>query len=88
MVLRQFDGVRFRVFDKSNTAGITANRFAVMVQGKEGSLVLYRKRRNHAIIAMSLHTFGDVEGSVGLHGYDKREHRTSRLLDIPASGIS
>jgi ligand-binding sensor domain-containing protein len=34
----QFDGVRFRVFDKSNTPGITANRFAVMVQGKDGDL--------------------------------------------------
>jgi signal transduction histidine kinase/ligand-binding sensor domain-containing protein len=60
----RFDGVRFKVFDKSNTPGITANRFAVMVSGKDGDLWFYtesgaitRYHRNE------FHTLGDVEGA-------------------------
>jgi signal transduction histidine kinase/streptogramin lyase len=37
----RFDGVRFVVFDKSNSPGITTNRFAAMVQGAHGDLWLY-----------------------------------------------
>jgi signal transduction histidine kinase/ligand-binding sensor domain-containing protein len=39
--LARFDGLRFVVFDKSNTPGITANRFAAMVKGEQGDLWLY-----------------------------------------------
>jgi signal transduction histidine kinase/ligand-binding sensor domain-containing protein len=37
----RFDGMRFAVFDKSNSPGITANRFATMVEGERGDLWLY-----------------------------------------------
>src|ERR1700753_2429140 len=37
----RFDGMRFTTFDRSNSPGITANRFAAMVAGKNGDLWLY-----------------------------------------------
>jgi signal transduction histidine kinase len=37
----RFDGMRFTVFDKSNTPGITGNRFAAMVRGAGADLWLY-----------------------------------------------
>jgi signal transduction histidine kinase/ligand-binding sensor domain-containing protein len=37
----RFDGVRFTVFNRSNTPGIVTNRFAVMVTGKPGDLWFY-----------------------------------------------
>lgn len=36
----RFDGVRFTVFNKSNTPGITSNRFNAMVDGRDGDLWL------------------------------------------------
>ncbi|MGD0445754.1 MAG: two-component regulator propeller domain-containing protein [Edaphobacter sp.] len=62
--IARFDGVRFKVFDKSNTPGIAVNRFAAMVHGDGADLWLYtesgaitRYHRNE------FHTFGDAEGS-------------------------
>lgn len=37
----RFDGVRFKVFNTSNTPGIDINRFSMMVKGKPGDLWLY-----------------------------------------------
>ncbi len=37
----RFDGVRFTIFNKSNTPGITVNRFAAMVEGAPGDLWFY-----------------------------------------------
>jgi signal transduction histidine kinase/ligand-binding sensor domain-containing protein len=59
----RFDGVRFTVFDKSNTPGIAGNRFAAMVHGVEGDLWLYTENgnitryHNH-----EFHTLGASEG--------------------------
>ena len=59
----RFDGVRFTVFDKSNTPGIAANRFAAMVHGVGGDLWLYTENgnitryHNH-----EFHTLGSSEG--------------------------
>ncbi len=36
----RFDGVRFTVFNKSNTPGIASNRFNAMVDGRDGDLWL------------------------------------------------
>ena len=36
----RFDGVRFTTFDKSNTPGITTNRFAAIAEGANGDLWL------------------------------------------------
>jgi signal transduction histidine kinase/ligand-binding sensor domain-containing protein len=36
----KFDGVRFRVFDKSNTPAFTSSRFTAMVPGSDGDLWL------------------------------------------------
>jgi signal transduction histidine kinase/ligand-binding sensor domain-containing protein len=36
----RFDGVRFTIFDKSNTPGITTNRFAAFALGADGDLWL------------------------------------------------
>jgi signal transduction histidine kinase/ligand-binding sensor domain-containing protein len=36
----RFDGVRFVIFDKSNSRGITGNRFAAIVKGEGGDLWL------------------------------------------------
>ena len=60
----RFDGVRFTVFDKSNTPGIVTNRFAAMVHGVEGDLWLYTENgnitryHNH-----EFHTLGVSEGT-------------------------
>ena len=36
--IARFDGIRFTVFNKSNTPGITSNRFVAMAQGNGGDL--------------------------------------------------
>ena len=36
--LVRFDGVRFTVFDKSNTKGLTTNRFTSLYEDKDGAL--------------------------------------------------
>lgn len=36
--LVRFDGVRFTVFDKSNTKGLTTNRFTALYEDKDGTL--------------------------------------------------
>jgi ligand-binding sensor domain-containing protein len=36
--LVRFDGVRFTVFDKSNTRGLTTNRFTALYEDKDGTL--------------------------------------------------
>ena len=59
----RFDGMRFTVFDKSNTPGITANRFAAMVRGSNGDLWLYTE--NGAITRYHNNEFrplGETEG--------------------------
>jgi len=42
----RFDGIRFTVFNKSNTAGITSNRFTSMVGGQGGDLWLASEDNN------------------------------------------
>ena len=44
--LARFDGLRFRVFDKSNSPGISSNRFASMVSGADGDLWLNSEDNN------------------------------------------
>ena len=36
--LVRFDGVRFTVFDKSNTRGLSSNRFTALHEDKDGTL--------------------------------------------------
>lgn len=36
--LARFDGVRFTVFDKGNTRGLSSNRFTALYEGKDGTL--------------------------------------------------
>ena len=36
--IARFDGIRFTVFNKSNTPGITSNRFTAMASGVDGDL--------------------------------------------------
>jgi signal transduction histidine kinase/ligand-binding sensor domain-containing protein len=59
----RFDGVRFTVFNKSNTQGIGSNRFSSMVQGQDGDLWLTNEgggitRCHHG----SFHTYGAEDG--------------------------
>jgi len=59
----RFDGVRFTIFDKSNSPGITANRFSSMVAGANGDLWLYSEsgaiiRYHHGVFR----TLGTTEG--------------------------
>src|SRR3984885_5583419 len=60
----RFDGVRFTVFDKSNTPGIVANRFAAMVHGVEGDLWLYTENGN--ITRYHNHEFHTLDVSEGI----------------------
>ncbi len=59
----RFDGVRFTTFDKSNTRGITTNRFASIAQGANGDLWL--DAENGALTQYhhgKFHTLGASEG--------------------------
>jgi signal transduction histidine kinase/ligand-binding sensor domain-containing protein len=59
----RFDGVRFTFFDKSNTPGIVANRFAAMVHGVKGDLWLYTENGNITRYHnFEFHTLGVSEG--------------------------
>ena len=42
----KFDGIRFRVFDKSNTPGISSSRFVSMVPGSGSDLWLASEDNN------------------------------------------
>jgi hypothetical protein len=42
----KFDGIRFKVFDKSNTPGISSSRFTAMVSGAGGDLWLASEDNN------------------------------------------
>jgi signal transduction histidine kinase/ligand-binding sensor domain-containing protein len=43
--IARFDGIRFTTFDKSNTPGISTNRFALMMPGPQGDLWLVTEDR-------------------------------------------
>ena len=61
----RFDGVRFTVFDRSNSPGITANRFPAMVAGKNGDLWLYSESGTIVRYHQSqFRTLGPAEGIV------------------------
>jgi signal transduction histidine kinase/ligand-binding sensor domain-containing protein len=61
--LARFDGVRFTVFNKSNSPSIISSRFGSMVQGAHGDLWLYSEgvgiTRYHE---GSFHSYGAAEG--------------------------
>jgi len=46
--LARYDGVRFRVFDKSNTKGINSNRFNLLFEDAEGGLMQSLTCESHA----------------------------------------
>ena len=79
----RFDGVRFTIFDKSNTPGIEANRFAEMVKGTNGDLWLYTENgaatRHHQ---NEFHTLGEAEGvPIGsAHGLTNDSHGNIYVL--------
>ncbi len=61
--LARFDGVRFTVFNKSNTPGIASNRFRSIVVGRDGDLWLDTEsggltRYHHG----EFHTYGAEDG--------------------------
>jgi signal transduction histidine kinase/ligand-binding sensor domain-containing protein len=77
--IARFDGVRFTIFDKNNTPGIVANRFAAMVRGANGDLWLYTENGN--ITRYHNHEFRTLGASNGVlpdsaHGItgDNRGH--------------
>jgi ligand-binding sensor domain-containing protein len=75
--IARFDGVRFTVFDKSNTPGITANRFAGMVPGIDGDLWLYTENGGITRYHRNLfHVLGESEGvpSGSVHGLTDDRH--------------
>ncbi len=61
--IARFDGVRFTVFNKSNTTGIASNRFSSMVQDRNGDLWLSTESggltRYHG---GSFHSYGPEDG--------------------------
>jgi signal transduction histidine kinase/ligand-binding sensor domain-containing protein len=79
----RFDGVRFTIFDKSNTPGIAANRFAAMVKGAPGDLWLYTE--NGAVTRRhqnEFRTLSDAEGvPIGsAHGLTSDNHGNVWIL--------
>jgi signal transduction histidine kinase/ligand-binding sensor domain-containing protein len=61
--LARFDGVRFTVFNKSNTPDIASNRFSSMLEGSDGDLWLMNEggaltRYHHD----AFHTYGAQDG--------------------------
>ncbi|SEB50520.1 ligand-binding sensor domain-containing protein [Terriglobus roseus] len=62
--LARFDGVRFQVYDKSNTPGITSSRFMAMVPGPGDELWLVSE--DHNIIRVHSGQFSPVGESHGV----------------------
>jgi signal transduction histidine kinase/ligand-binding sensor domain-containing protein len=61
--LARFDGVRFTVFNKSNTSGITSNRFGSMVEDQHGDLWLGNESGSLTRYHLgSFHTYGPEDG--------------------------
>ncbi len=63
--IARFDGMHFTVFDKSNTPGITSNRFGEMVAGEAGDLWLASE--DHNIIRYHEGRFGAAADGVPPH---------------------
>jgi len=67
----RFDGVRFTVFNKSNTPGIASNRFGSMMQARNGDLWFTSEGGNVTRYHRgSFHTYGPEEGipANSIHG--------------------
>jgi signal transduction histidine kinase/ligand-binding sensor domain-containing protein len=61
--LARFDGIRFTVFNKSNTSGIASNRFSSMVQDQNGDLWLTSESESITRYHRgSFHTYGPADG--------------------------
>ena len=60
----RFDGVRFTIFDKSNTRGITTNRFAAIAEGATGDLWL--DAENGALTQYHHGEFHTLDASEGI----------------------
>ena len=59
----RFDGVRFTVFNKSNTPGIASNRFGSMIEDRNGNLWFTSEGGNVTRYHRgSFHTYGPEEG--------------------------
>ena len=74
--LAKFDGIRFTVFNKSNTPGITSNRFVAMAEGDGGDLWIASEDGNLTRYhAGHFETMGEPNGlrphSVGAITYDR-----------------
>lgn len=70
----RFDGIRFTVFDKSNTPSITSNRFVAMASGDGGDLWLPSEDRN--LIRYHAGRFEPMMESAGL-----RPHSVTSVAD-------
>ena len=75
--LAKFDGIRFTVFNKSNTPGITSNRFVAMAEGDGGDLWIASEDGNLTRYhAGHFEPMGEKNGlrphSVGAITYDHR----------------
>ena len=62
--IARFDGVRFTIFDKSNTPGITTNRFGALAQGAQGDLWL--NAESGAVVRYHLGRFHALDATEGL----------------------
>jgi signal transduction histidine kinase/ligand-binding sensor domain-containing protein len=69
--LVRFDGVRFTVFDKSNTRGITSNRFTSIYEDTEG--VLWIGTEYGGLVRYSGGEFKTFDGSSGLPNNSLRQ---------------
>jgi signal transduction histidine kinase/ligand-binding sensor domain-containing protein len=76
----RFDGIRFTVFDKSNTPGITSNRFVSMVRG--GSNELWLPSEDGNLIHYHEGRFETIEESAGL-----RPHSVGAITGDQKGGV-
>ena len=60
----KFDGIAFQVFDKSNTPGISSNRFTAMVAGAAGDLWLASEDNN--VVRFHNGKFATLDASSGI----------------------
>ena len=65
--IAKFDGIRFTVFNKSNTPGITSNRFVAMVSGVDSDLWMTSEDDN--LIRYHAGHFEPIGESAGLRPY-------------------
>lgn len=86
--LVRFDGVRFTVFDKSNTKGISSNRFTTLFEDETGILWIGSEYGGLTRYASgALHTFTEADGLSSNTVREIRQNERGELVISTDGGV-